>query len=107
MQSKPLYDSHALRLWLACNETAYYAAWTIGLRSMHLAAAFWLRGTIPVSELARMVREKQMAAAESILAVGSLALARPIVPLKISAAALRPCRRRTKANFKRLRRRHR
>ena len=107
MQSKLPYDPHALRLWLACNETAYYAAWTIGMRSMQLAAAFWLRGSIPVSELARMVSEKQMAAAESILAVGFLALARPIVPVKISAAALRPYRRRTKANFNRLRRRHR
>jgi hypothetical protein len=54
-----------------------------------------------------MVSEKQMAAAESVLAVGSLVFAKPIVPLKISAAALGPYRRRTKANFKRLRRRHR
>src|SRR5262245_57280837 len=91
------------RLWLAWNETALHAGITIALRSMRLATELVTRGALPATECWRMVGEKQLAAAEAI-AGAWLALPRAD-GVEIATAVLKPYRRRTRANSRRLSRR--
>ena len=95
----------AVRFWLAWNEMAFHAAVVIGLRTTSLAAAFWMRKPVPTRELARMFREKRMAAFESVSGVGAAVLRRPgnIDPAKLATAALKPYRKHTRGNVRRLR----
>jgi hypothetical protein len=98
-----------VRLWIAWNETAFYAGLTIAMRAASLASSFWIRGALPPRTVARLVREKQLAAFESMMAVGAASLRQRsgIEPVKLAAAALKPYRRRTRANVSRLRKRKR
>jgi len=91
------------RLWLAWNETAFHASLTIALRALNLSTEMATRGVLPFRECWRMVSEKQIAAIESV-AGAWLALPRSD-GVKIAAAALKPYRRRTRANSRRLSRR--
>ena len=97
----------AARLWLVWNETALYAAATIGMRLAHLAAVFWMGAPLPTREIARMIHEKQMAAFESMSAAGAAMLRRPdkIRPIDLAIAVVKPYRKRTRANVRRLRKR--
>ncbi|MGH6929275.1 MAG: hypothetical protein ACREEV_13240 [Dongiaceae bacterium] len=77
---------------------------TIGLRSAMWAAAFWSGGSFPAGEAVRMIGEKQLAAIEALTAAW-LQLARPsgrIDHMRLAAEVLRPYRRRTRANARRL-----
>src|SRR5262245_25200568 len=101
MATSPL--SPATRLWLAWNETAFHASITVALRSVRLVTELMTRGTLPATECWRMVGEKQLAAVE---AVAGAWLALPKADgVKIAAAALKPYRRHTRANSRRLSRR--
>jgi hypothetical protein len=91
------------RLWLAWNETALHASMTIGLRSVRLMTALMTRGALPAGECWRMVGEKQIAAVEAV-AGAWLALPKGDA-VGLAAAALKPYRRRTRANSRRLSRR--
>ena len=90
-------------MWLAWNETALHASMTIGLRSVRLMTALMTRGALPAGECWRMVGEKQIAAVEAV-AGAWLALPKGDA-VGLAAAALKPYRRRTRANSRRLSRR--
>ncbi len=92
-----------------------FRLWTLGLQTMWLAAEaqtvialrLWgMAGLWPVSpsETTRMVAEKWPAFAQSAGAAGA-AMMKGHGPDRIAAAALRPLRRRTRANSRRLSRR--
>jgi len=101
MASHPLPP--VARLWLAWNETALHASITIVLRSVRLATDLMTRGALPATECWRMASEKQLAAAE---AVAGVLLALPEADgVGIAAAVLKPYRRHTRANSRRLSRR--
>jgi hypothetical protein len=93
-----------VRLWFDCNETAVHAWMTIGLRSAMWAAAVWSGRSFPAGEAIRMIGEKQLAAMEALTALW-LQLARPsgrVDHTRLAAEFLRPYRRRTRANARRL-----
>lgn len=96
----------AWRLAWAFGET-WLAAWTtIALRSALVARAVARGRTPPAAESVRMVVEKPLAAAEVGAALARAALRPgPAVAekaLEAAAAAIRPIRRRTRANARRL-----
>jgi hypothetical protein len=95
----------AARFWLAWNETAFHAGITIALRSSRLATAVWTQNALPANGCWRMVGEKQLAMIEAVAAAW-IALPRGD-PYSVAAAALRPYRRRARANARRLSRRSR
>src|SRR5262245_35390533 len=95
MQSPWPFYTRSLALWIEWNETAAFAFLTICLRSAMIASSLYTRGTLPAAEMMRMVGEKQIAAANSVAAAG----------VTVARSALRPYRRATRANAKRLSRR--
>lgn len=104
LRSMALTLAPASRLWLDVGETVFYAMLTINLRMAKLASAFWTRGDWPVAESLRMVSEKQVAAMQAMAAAWT-ALPRGnrrVDPVKVAAAAVRPYRRHTRRNAKRL-----
>ncbi len=77
---------------------------TIGLRSAMWASAFWSGRLFPAGEAVRMIGEKQLAGLEALTALW-LQLARPssrVDHTLLAAELLRPYRRRTRANARRL-----
>ena len=99
MNSSQLMPAVA-RYWLAWNETAFHAGITIALRSYKFAAELLMRGAVPANEWWRMIGEKQLAAIES----AALAWTAPpgSGPVELAARILRPYRRLTRANARRL-----
>ena len=95
--------SQSARLWFAWNEMLFHAGVTVVLRSSRFGAALWTQGTLPTAECWRMVGEKQLAAAEALVAAWA-ALPRGD-PVRVANAALVPYRRHTRANARRLSRR--
>jgi hypothetical protein len=96
----------AWRLSWQMAETTLAAATTVTLRSAAIGAAL-ARGRLPpAAETARMLAEKPAAAVEAAAALARSALApgrpSPARALAAAEAALRPVRRRTRANAKRL-----
>jgi hypothetical protein len=92
----------AVRFWLAWSETAAHAGITIVLRSARMATDL-ARGTVPVAECWRMVGEKQLAAVEAM--TGAWLVLPKADGMAFATAALKPYRRRTRANARRLARR--
>jgi uncharacterized protein (DUF2384 family) len=89
-----------IRLWLAWHETALHAATTIALRCARLGSDLAMRGGLSSGECWRMITEKQVAAIESL--AGAWMVLPKADGIKIAAAALRPYRRRTRVNSRRL-----
>lgn len=99
----------AWRLSWQLGETLVAASTTIALRSAQAASAL-ARGRLPpAAETARMLTEKPRAAAEVAAALARAARTpgapTPVEALAAAEAALRPIRRRTRANARRLSRR--
>ena len=93
----------AARFWLAWSEMSFHAAITIVLRSSMLTSSFLTQGPAPAAECWKMAAEKQLAVVEA--AAEWMALMRRqrlLSPLDVGAAILRPYRRRTRANARRL-----
>jgi hypothetical protein len=90
----------AARFWLAWNETAFHAGITVALRSCKFATDYWMRGAFPANECSKMIVEKQIAAIEAMAAAWKALPTND--PVGIGTAVLRPYRRRTRANARRL-----
>lgn len=91
------------RLWLNAVQAGMVMAEAQSVIAMRLwgMAGLW---SVPKGENTRMVREKTTAFSKSITAA-SLAAARGAPPETIVAAALKPIRKKTRANHRRLTRR--
>jgi|SRR5262245_21216920 len=101
MATVPIFQS--ARLWHTWNEMVFYAGVTIALRSLRLASELATRGVLPAGECLRMVGEKQLAVVEAM--TGAWLVSPKGDGVRIVAAVLKPYRRRTRANARRLSRR--
>ncbi len=93
------------KFWVAAAETGYFSAVTIGARSQMMAMQMLTKGTLPQAESWRMVSEKPQAAMDSLFAIwraNTRLAANPMLLLPAAEAGLRPYRRKTRANARRL-----
>lgn len=95
----------AWSLWIQAAETAVHSALTIQARLALIGTAMLAGKDYPLGEMSQMVLEKQQALMDSAYAVwrANPALATdPRAVLRTSTAALRPYRRKTRSNARRL-----
>ena len=95
----------AWRLWMHAAETGIHAAVTIQARLAMIGAAMLTGRDYPLAESWRMVAEKRQAAMESAFAAwrANPALGHdPKALLRMTTAGLRPYRRKTRRNARRL-----
>jgi hypothetical protein len=93
------------RLWLAMAETTYWSTLTVSARLALIGTSLAARGVMPAAETARMVNEKPLTLSTAALAAMRAAAKGPLTPDRLVAATtagLRPIRRKTRSNARRL-----